>query len=63
MGRLKHFAWITDYRTCITSNKKLLEARELVEQYRYMHIFILLKIHSTYRNGSEPEGVTKETVW
>lgn len=47
VGRFKHFAWMTDPRTCITSNEKLEEAKRLVEKYRL---------------GQEPKGTTKEQI-
>jgi len=34
LGRLKHFAWITDYRTVVVPESRLLEAKQLLEQYR-----------------------------
>ena len=34
IGRLKHFAWVTDYRSAFVSNARLLEAKTLVQQYR-----------------------------
>ncbi|XP_075162034.1 sideroflexin 2 [Haematobia irritans] len=34
VGRFKHFAWMTDPRTCILSNERLLEAKRLVESYK-----------------------------
>lgn len=46
-GRFKHFAWMTDPRTCITSNEKLHEAKRLVDKYRL---------------GQEPKGTTKEQI-
>lgn len=35
-GRWQHFAWVTDFRTCTTSDQRLLEAKQLCEQYRYI---------------------------
>lgn len=35
IGRLKHFANITDPRAAFVSNKELLGAKKLVELYRY----------------------------
>lgn len=46
-GRFSHFAWMTDPRTCITSNEKLHEAKRLVDKYRI---------------GQEPKGTTKEQI-
>lgn len=46
-GRFKHFAWMTDPRTCITPNEKLHEAKRLVDKYRI---------------GEEPKGTTKEQI-
>lgn len=48
LGRLKYFFWITDSRTIIVPNRKLDEAKQLVDQYR---------------NGSEPPGTTDDQVW
>lgn len=33
-GRFKHFAWVTDFRTCIKSTDDLNKAKLLLEQYR-----------------------------
>ncbi|GFG30537.1 hypothetical protein Cfor_10825 [Coptotermes formosanus] len=46
-GRLKHFFWVTDPRTCIVSEETLDSAKELVEQYRI---------------DKEPPGTTWEQV-
>ncbi|KDR07724.1 sideroflexin-2 [Zootermopsis nevadensis] len=46
-GRLKHFFWVTDPRTCIVSEETLDDAKQLVEQYRI---------------GKEPPGTTEEQV-
>lgn len=34
IGRFRHFAFVTDFRTCIASEKELDDAKVLVEQYR-----------------------------
>lgn len=34
IGRFKHFAFITDPRTCMTSDEDLDKAKLLVQQYR-----------------------------
>nr|CAD7573532.1 unnamed protein product [Timema californicum] len=47
IGRLKHFFWVTDPRTCIVSERSLDEAKILVEQYRI---------------GKEPPGTTLQQV-
>lgn len=47
VGRFKHFAWMTDFRTCITGEKDLDDAKELVEKYR---------VHK------EPPGTTQEQI-
>ncbi|PSN47614.1 Sideroflexin-2 [Blattella germanica] len=47
IGRLKHFFWVTDPRTCVVSESTLDEAKQLVEQYRL---------------GTEPPGTTQEQV-
>ncbi|XP_046750100.1 sideroflexin-2 [Diprion similis] len=46
-GRWKHFAWVTDFRTCTTSSEQLLAAKELCEQYRV---------------GKEPAGTSSEQI-
>lgn len=33
-GRLKHFFWVTDPRTCVVSEETLDSAKQLIEQYR-----------------------------
>ena len=33
LGRLRHFFWLTDYRTVIVPTKRLYEARDLLEKY------------------------------
>ncbi|GLH03900.1 Sideroflexin-1 [Gryllus bimaculatus] len=47
IGRVKHFAWVTDPRTCVVSDATLDEAKILVEQYK---------------NCSEPPGTTREQI-
>ncbi|KAJ9589711.1 hypothetical protein L9F63_017083 [Diploptera punctata] len=47
IGRVKHFFWMTDPRTCIVSETSLDAAKELVSQYRL---------------GKEPPGTTREQV-
>ena len=47
LGRWKHFAWVTDFRTCIVSEDELLRAKNLRLKYRSvpiinMHITKLL---------------------
>lgn len=34
LGRLKHYFWVTDPRSCFVPTQKLYDARELVEDYR-----------------------------
>ncbi|KMQ91730.1 sideroflexin-2-like protein [Lasius niger] len=46
-GRWKHFAWMTDFRTCIVPESELLAAKKLCEQYRL---------------GKEPAGTTREQI-
>ncbi|ELT87634.1 hypothetical protein CAPTEDRAFT_179902 [Capitella teleta] len=48
VGRLKHFAWMTDCRTVLTSTSGLLQAKELIEKYR---------------EGQEPAGTSDEALW
>jgi len=47
LGRFKHFAWMTDPRSVITSTGTLEKAKELVTQYKL---------------GQEPPGTSKEQV-
>lgn len=47
IGRWKHFAWMTDFRTCIATDKDLLAAKKLCEDYRL---------------GVEPRGTTRDQV-
>ncbi|XP_046385729.1 sideroflexin-2 [Ischnura elegans] len=47
LGRAKHFFWVTDPRTALSSNGELDEAKRLVEQYRL---------------GNEPPGTTRDQV-
>lgn len=46
-GRLFHFAWVTDPRTCVVQDAELYKAKALVEQYR---------------KGEEPKDTTLEQV-
>ncbi|KOC60674.1 Sideroflexin-2 [Habropoda laboriosa] len=46
-GRWKHFAWVTDFRTCIVPESELLEAKKLCEDYKV---------------GKEPAGTTREQI-
>jgi sideroflexin-2 len=48
LGRLKHFAWVTDYRSAVVRNERLFEAKELLQKYR---------LHQ------EPPGTTEAQVW
>jgi len=34
LGRLKHFFWMTDFRTIVVPTRQLYEAKELLEKYR-----------------------------
>ncbi|XP_017886339.1 sideroflexin-2 [Ceratina calcarata] len=47
IGRWKHFAWVTDFRTCIVPDSQLLEAKKLLEDYKL---------------GKEPAGTTREQI-
>uniref|UniRef100_A0A1L8DZU2 Sidoreflexin n=3 Tax=Nyssomyia neivai TaxID=330878 RepID=A0A1L8DZU2_9DIPT len=47
LGRFKHFAWITDSRTCLTSTTELNKAKTLID---------------SYRSGTEPKGTTRDEV-
>ncbi|XP_043267270.1 sideroflexin-2 isoform X2 [Venturia canescens] len=47
IGRWKHFAWVTDSRSCIASERELLAAKKLCEDYRL---------------GKEPAGTTWEQL-
>lgn len=33
-GRFNHFAWVTDFRTCIKTTAELNKAKTLLEEYR-----------------------------
>jgi len=46
-GRLRYFAWMTDYRTVVLPTRRFEEAKTLVEQYR---------------SGTEPPGTSKEQI-
>lgn len=46
-GRWKHFAWVTDFRTCVVAEEKLHAAKKLCEEYRV---------------GKEPAGTTREEI-
>ena len=35
IGRLKHFAWITDFRNALVPSSRLLESKHLLQMYRY----------------------------
>ncbi|ESN96462.1 hypothetical protein HELRODRAFT_107533 [Helobdella robusta] len=48
LGRVRHFASITDMRTAFTSNRTLLSAKELLNQYKLKQ---------------EPTGTTDEQIW
>ncbi|XP_065353012.1 sideroflexin-2 [Cloeon dipterum] len=47
IGRLKHFFWVTDPRTCVCSEESLDNAKNLIV---------------SYRKGNEPEGTTQEQI-
>ena len=34
-GRLRHFFWVTDYRSVVVPQRKLEDAKDLVTQCRY----------------------------
>lgn len=46
-GRFRHFAWVTDPRTCVVQDAELIKAKELVE---------------LYRDGKEPKETTLEQI-
>lgn len=46
-GRWKHFAWMTDFRTCTVPESELLNAKKLCEDYKL---------------GKEPAGTTREQI-
>ncbi|XP_031843147.1 sideroflexin 2 [Nomia melanderi] len=46
-GRWKHFAWMTDFRTCILPEQDFHNARQLYEDYKL---------------GREPAGTTREQI-
>ena len=33
-GRLKHFFWVTDFRTCVVPTSRLEEAKKVIEKCR-----------------------------
>ena len=41
MGRLKHFAWMTDYRTAFVGTTKLHNAKDLLEKYRFRNFQLM----------------------
>jgi Sideroflexins len=41
IGRLKHFFWVTDPRTCVCSEDTLDNAKKLLTEYRYITAFCL----------------------
>ncbi|XP_043247891.1 sideroflexin-2 [Colletes gigas] len=47
VGRWKHFAWMTDFRTCIVPESELLNAKKLCDDYKL---------------GKEPAGTTREQI-
>ncbi|XP_015585350.1 sideroflexin-2 isoform X2 [Cephus cinctus] len=47
LGRWRHFAWVTDFRTCVASEKELYAAKNLCEDYRL---------------GKESAGTTREQI-
>ncbi|XP_048516065.1 sideroflexin-2 isoform X2 [Athalia rosae] len=47
LGRWRHFAWVTDFRTCVVSEQQFINAKQLCEQYRV---------------GREPPGTTREQI-
>ncbi|KAG7190270.1 hypothetical protein KM043_006388 [Ampulex compressa] len=47
VGRWKHFAWVTDFRSCVVPESEILAAKKLCEDYRA---------------GKEPAGTTREQV-
>ena len=42
-GRLKHFFWVTDPRSCVVSSEQLYEAKTLVEKYKYLILHLKIK--------------------
>jgi len=36
VGRLKHFAWITDFRNALVPSSQLRDAKLLLQMYRYV---------------------------
>ena len=34
-GRFRHFVWVTDPRSCLVSQEKLLESEKLIKDYKY----------------------------
>lgn len=46
-GRWKHFAWVTDFRSCIVSESELHAAKKLLQEYRL---------------GKEPAGTSRDQI-
>jgi len=50
IGRLKHFAWITDFRNALVPSSQLHESKQLLQMYRYDHdcsvIFFITHHHT-----------------
>jgi len=47
-GRFKHFIWVTDPRSCLSSTETLLESEKLIQ---------------SYKSHQEPPGTTDEQIW
>lgn len=68
-GRLKHFFWVTDPRSCIVSSQQLYDAKHLIEKYKYCALLnnvrfqLLIGDVHLCRNHQEPPGTTSEQVW
>lgn len=68
IGRLKHFFWVTDPRTCVCSEDTLDNAKTLITEYRYISVYCLSHIVSlmfclhTFRQIKEPQGTTDEQI-
>lgn len=52
VGRLKHFFWVTDPRSCVISSQQLYEAKNLVEKYKYVYNYVLINFWSAIHQSS-----------
>lgn len=65
IGRLKHFFWVTDPRSCVCSEDTLDNAKTLLTDYRYIEDFLLFLISlmiCLHRQLKEPQGTTEQQI-